>query len=241
LKSIIDSGEHLLGMMNELLDLARVESGKLVINLQPADIRLFLQTLVAEFEIRARQTGLRFEFECQESVPQCVETDPLRLRQILYNLVGNAFKFTSAGSVFLKVMMFGPKLRLEIADTGKGIAAADLPHLFKPFYQALNREQNTEGVGLGLYITERIVTLLGGQIYVSSVPLQQTSTSCLVTSQRPAFGFCTPGAVLGLSGNLTSTFPISSFWTSKCLVWTGSRHVERSRNAVNARMFQSFS
>jgi signal transduction histidine kinase/CheY-like chemotaxis protein len=169
LKSIIDSGEHLLGMMNELLDLARVESGKLVINLQPVDIRLFLQTLVAEFEIRARQSGLRFEFECHESVPECVETDPLRLRQILYNLVGNAFKFTSTGSAFLKVMMFGPNLRFEIADTGKGIAAADLPHLFKPFYQALNREQNTEGVGLGLYITERLVRLLGGQISVNSV------------------------------------------------------------------------
>jgi len=168
LKSIIDSGEHLLGMMNELLDLARVESGKLVVNLQSVDILLLLQTIVAEFEIRARQSGLRFEFECHESVPRCMETDPLRLRQILYNLVGNAFKFTSAGSVFLKVMMFGPKLRLEIADTGKGIAAADLPYLFKPFYQASNREQNTEGVGLGLYITERIARLLGGQIYVSS-------------------------------------------------------------------------
>lgn len=169
LKSIIDSGEHLLGMMNELLDLARVESGKLVVNVQPIDLRLFLGSLIAEFEIRARKSGVRFEYEIGDSVPQFIETDPLRIRQILYNLVGNAFKFTDSGSVFLKVAVSGSNLHLEVADTGKGIAAADLPYLFKPFYQAANREQNTEGVGLGLYITERIVSLLGGRIHVDSV------------------------------------------------------------------------
>jgi signal transduction histidine kinase/CheY-like chemotaxis protein len=169
LNSIIDSGQHLLGMMNELLDLARVESGKLVVNPEAVDMYCFLRTLVAEFEIRARQSSLRFEFEMDDSVPRWIETDPLRLRQILYNLVGNAFKFTSAGSVSLKVTMAGPRLHLQVADTGRGIAAADLPYLFKPFYQALNRDQNTEGVGLGLYITERITRLLGGQIHVSSV------------------------------------------------------------------------
>lgn len=169
LKSIIDSGEHLLGMMNELLDLARVESGKLVVNPRPIDLRLFLESLVAEFEIRGRKSGLRFAYEINDTVPHYIETDPLRLRQILYNLVGNAFKFTDSGSVLLKVAVSGPDLHLEIADTGKGIAGADLPYLFKPFYQAANREQNTEGVGLGLYITERIVALLGGQIHVSSV------------------------------------------------------------------------
>src|SRR5271165_6018275 len=115
------------------------------------------------------EQGLRFEHEIGDSVPQNIETDPLRLRQILFNLVGNAFKFTDSGSALLKVAVSGPNLHLEIADTGKGIAAADLPYLFKPFYQAANREQNTEGVGLGLYITERIVALLGGQIQVSSV------------------------------------------------------------------------
>ncbi len=175
LKSIIDSGEHLLGMMNELLDLARVESGKLVVNLQAVDIASFLQTLVAEFEIRARQCGLQFKFECDESVRQCIETDPVRLRQILYNLIGNAFKFTNAGSVSLKAAIFGPNLRFQVSDTGKGIAPADLPYLFKPFYQAANRDQNTEGVGLGLYITERITKLLGGQIDVSTT-LGQGST-----------------------------------------------------------------
>ena len=169
LQSIIDSGAHLLGMMNELLDLARVESGKLAVTSEPLDLPSFLQSLVAEFEIRARQCGLRFDFSTSGSVPQCIETDPLRLRQILYNLVGNAFKFTRAGAVSLNVAVSDSRLCLEVSDTGRGIAEADLPYLFKPFYQAVNHEQNTEGVGLGLYITDKIVKLLGGHISVTSV------------------------------------------------------------------------
>jgi signal transduction histidine kinase/DNA-binding response OmpR family regulator len=231
LQSIIDSGTHLLGMMNELLDLARVESGKLAINPEPLNLPAFLQSLVAEFEIRARQSGLSFEFAMDRTLPQWIETDPLRLRQILYNLVGNAFKFTSAGCISLEVTTFDSaeptsqlksdltgdtwrpgsdsgetkrtgvglstvapdfpkasdfarassdkspdklakedsKLALVISDTGRGIAESDLPHLFKPFYQAVNHEQCTEGIGLGLYITHKLVHLLGGQINVSSV------------------------------------------------------------------------
>ncbi|HEX4201930.1 MAG TPA: response regulator, partial [Chthoniobacterales bacterium] len=193
LQSIIDSGTHLLGMMNELLDLARVESGKLAINPEPLNLPSFLQSLVAEFEIRARQSGLQFEFATDHSLPQWVETDPLRLRQILYNLVGNAFKFTTAGCVSLAVTRVDPVgtssassadgtdatrtsgssslplLRLKVSDTGRGIAESDLPHLFKPFYQAVNNEQCAEGIGLGLYITHKIVHLLGGQIEASSV------------------------------------------------------------------------
>jgi len=189
LQSIIDSGTHLLGMMNELLDLARVESGKLAINPEPLNLPSFLQSLVAEFEIRARQSGLQFDYATDQSLPQWVETDPLRLRQILYNLVGNAFKFTTAGCVSLEVTVGTssassadgtdatrtsgssslPQLRLVVSDTGRGIAESDLPHLFKPFYQAVNNEQCAEGIGLGLYITNKIVHLLGGQIDASSV------------------------------------------------------------------------
>jgi signal transduction histidine kinase/CheY-like chemotaxis protein len=202
LQSIIDSGTHLLGMMNELLDLARVESGKLAINPEPLNLPAFLQSLIAEFEIRARQSGLRFEFTMDQTLPQWIETDPLRLRQILYNLVGNAFKFTSLGCISLEVARVDvssadpagtssgssvggssatrtsnssslpfqdSKLRLVVSDSGRGIAQSDLPHLFKPFYQAVNNEQCTEGIGLGLYITHKIVDLLGGEINVTSV------------------------------------------------------------------------
>ena len=196
LQSIIDSGTHLLGMMNELLDLARVESGKLAINPEPLELPAFLQSLVAEFEIRARQTGLRFEFVTDRSVPQWIEIDALRLRQIIYNLVGNAFKFTTAGRVSLHVTTSNSaeaasrpevdsKLRLVVSDTGKGIAESDLPHLFKPFYQAVSPDQCTEGIGLGLYITDKIVNLLGGQISATSV-LGQGSEFSVELPLKPA-------------------------------------------------------
>jgi signal transduction histidine kinase/DNA-binding response OmpR family regulator len=223
LQSIIDSGTHLLGMMNELLDLARVESGKLAINPEPLNLPSFLQSLVAEFEIRARQSGLRFEFTMDRTLPQWIETDPLRLRQIVYNLVGNAFKFTHAGSVSLQVsewpegtwrpgsdsgnpgagLKADSRLLLVVSDTGRGIAESDLPHLFKPFYQAVNNdEQCAEGIGLGLYITHKIVHLLGGQISAASVLGQGSKFSVelplnLVTKAPEV---CADSEVIGYEG-----------------------------------------
>jgi signal transduction histidine kinase/DNA-binding response OmpR family regulator len=233
LQSIIDSGTHLLGMMNELLDLARVESGKLAINPEPLNLPALLQSLVAEFEIRARQSGLRFEFTMDRTLPHWIETDPLRLRQILYNLVGNAFKFTSAGCISLEVTRVDvssadpvgtnssvagtsairtsksaslpfqdSNLRLVVSDSGRGIAQSDLPHLFKPFYQAVNNEQCTEGIGLGLYITHKIVDLLGGEINVTSVLGQGSKFSVelplnLVTKAPAA---CDGSKVVGYEG-----------------------------------------
>jgi len=210
LQSIIDSGAHLLGMMNELLDLARVESGKLAVNPEPLDLPSFLQSLVAEFEIRAQKSGLHFGFSIDESIPRCIETDPLRLRQILYNLVGNAFKFTSAGTVSLKVVVSDSKLRFEVSDTGRGIAEADLPYLFKPFYQALNHEQSTEGVGLGLYITDKIVRLLGGRIDVSSV-LGQGSKFWVDLPMKLAVlpaPPCADGQIVGYEGSIRSVLVV---------------------------------
>ena len=228
LQSIIDSGTHLLGMMNELLDLARVESGKLAINPEALNLPTFLQSLVAEFEIRARQSGLKFEFSMDRNLPQWIETDPLRLRQILYNLVGNAFKFTTAGCVSLEVTTVDPVgtsstssvggtsatrtsgnsslplLRLVVSDTGRGIAESDLPHLFKPFYQAVNNEECAEGIGLGLYITHKIVHLLGGQIDAASVLGQGSKFSVelplnLVTK---ALEVCAGSKVVGYEGEV---------------------------------------
>jgi len=274
LQSIIDSGTHLLGMMNELLDLARVESGKLAINPEPLNLPAFLQSLVAEFEIRARQSGLRFEFTMDRTLPQWIETDPLRLRQILYNLVGNAFKFTNAGGVSLEITTvdfvkasqlksdsveetwrpgsasagYGAtgsasadpgatgsasaestlrpetdlspaasdfakassnkspnedsKLVLVVSDTGRGIAESDLPHLFKPFYQAVNNEQCAEGIGLGLYITHKIVHLLGGQINAASVLGQGSkfSVDLPLNLVAKAPELCADSKVIGYEG-----------------------------------------
>jgi signal transduction histidine kinase/CheY-like chemotaxis protein/streptogramin lyase len=170
LKTILSSGEHLLEMINEVLDLSRVESGKVSIALQAVELPKFIAGIVDEFQLRASRSNLTFIYEVQGDLPECIETDPLRLRQVLYNLLGNAMKFTVQGEVGFRVCVTSDLLRFEIRDTGKGIPREDLPSIFKPFHQAANNQLIGQGVGLGLHISKQIVDLLGGKISVVSEP-----------------------------------------------------------------------
>jgi CheY-like chemotaxis protein/anti-sigma regulatory factor (Ser/Thr protein kinase) len=155
-------------MINEILDLAKVESGTIVIKPQPVQLKPLLNAVADELQLRASQKRLRFIYSADQSIQNWISTDPVRLRQVLYNLVGNSIKFTDQGEVSLAIHRVGDRIRLEVRDTGKGIPAADLQHLFKPFYQASNNDQASGGVGLGLYLSQRIVRLLGGELQVSS-------------------------------------------------------------------------
>jgi signal transduction histidine kinase/CheY-like chemotaxis protein len=168
LTTIQSSGEHLLNMINEILDLAKVESGTIVIKPQPVQLRSLLNTVADELQLRASQKRLRFIYSADQSIQDWISTDPVRLRQVLYNLVGNSIKFTENGEVSLAIHRVADHIRIEVKDTGKGIPAADLQHLFKPFYQASNNDQTSGGVGLGLHISQRIVRLLGSELRVSS-------------------------------------------------------------------------
>jgi CheY-like chemotaxis protein len=168
LKTILSSGEHLLEMINEVLDLSRVESGKVSIALQAVELPKFIAGIVDEFQLRASRSNLTFVHEVSGNLPEFIETDPLRLRQVLYNLLGNAMKFTVRGEVGLRVYVISDLLRFEIRDTGKGIPREDLPSIFKPFHQAANNQLIGQGVGLGLHISKQIVDLLGGKICVVS-------------------------------------------------------------------------
>lgn len=168
LRTIFSSGEHLLEMINEVLDLSKVESGTVEVSLHPVHLRRLLGALVDEFQMRASQKNLRFTVSLTGSIPDYIATDPVRLKQVLYNLAGNAIKFTERGGVSLDVQQANSRIRFEIRDTGKGIPEKDLAHLFKPFYQASNNDQTGQGVGLGLYISQRIVQLLGGELGVAS-------------------------------------------------------------------------
>jgi signal transduction histidine kinase/ActR/RegA family two-component response regulator/streptogramin lyase len=170
LKTILSSGEHLLEMINEVLDLSKVESGKVSIALQAVELPKFVAGIVDEFQLRAARGKLIFVHQVQSDLPECIETDPLRLRQVLYNLLGNAMKFTVQGEVSLRVYVTSDLLRFEVKDTGKGIPREDLPSVFKPFYQAANNQLFGQGVGLGLHISKQIVDLLGGKISVVSEP-----------------------------------------------------------------------
>jgi signal transduction histidine kinase/CheY-like chemotaxis protein/ligand-binding sensor domain-containing protein len=168
LTTVLSSGEHLLNMINEILDLAKVESGTITINAQPVQLKPLLNNLADEFQLRANQKQLRFTYSSDHSVQEWISTDPIRLKQVLYNLVGNSIKFTDRGEVALRVSRVKDRIRIEVRDTGRGIPAAEIQHLFKPFYQATNNDQAGGGVGLGLFISQRIVRLLGGALEVSS-------------------------------------------------------------------------
>ncbi len=131
LTTIQSSGEHLLNMINEILDLAKVESGTIVIKPQPVQLRPLLNAVADELQLRASQKRLRFIYSADQSIQDWISTDPVRLRQVLYNLVGNSIKFTDSGEVSLAVHRIADRIRLEVRDTGKGIPAADLKHLFR--------------------------------------------------------------------------------------------------------------
>jgi CheY-like chemotaxis protein/anti-sigma regulatory factor (Ser/Thr protein kinase) len=112
-----------------------------------------------------------------------VQADPVRLRQVLYNLLGNAMKFTPIGEIAFRVYLESTRIRFEVKDTGKGIPRQELSSIFRPFYQATNNNLTGEGVGLGLYISKQIVELLGGEITVSS-QVGQGSTFCFSIPRR---------------------------------------------------------
>ena len=168
-------GEHLLTLINEVLDLAKIEAGR--IELEPA--RFPLETLLREVvdiaRIRATQAGLAFSYETVGRLPAWVEADQRKLRQVLINLLGNAVKFTDRGRVQFRVSRADgsggrARLRFDIEDTGIGIAAGDLSKIFEPFHQVPNDHRHVEGTGLGLAISSKLVDSLGGRLDVRSEP-----------------------------------------------------------------------
>ena len=185
LQTILDSGEHLLEMTNEVLDLSRIESKKASVTLRSLELPKFIAGIVDEFQIQAADRQLRFIHEIQGELPPWIETDPLRLRQVLYNLLGNAVKFTSQGEIAFRVYVTSERLRFEVKDTGKGIPQEDLPSIFKPFYQSSNNQLIGQGVGLGLHISKQLVEFLGGQISIET-ELGHGSTFSFEISRRNA-------------------------------------------------------
>jgi len=165
------SGEHLLSLIDGLLDIARIEAGRL--RLDRSEVRLsdFLDQIISMFRLQAEQKGLRFNFTVQGRPPDVVHADPKRLRQILMNLVGNAVKFTDSGSVSLRFAYRRELAYFDIEDTGAGIAEQDIERIFLPFERGPSEGKDAEGgTGLGLTITRLLIDLMGGDIVVRSNP-----------------------------------------------------------------------
>jgi PAS domain S-box-containing protein len=175
LATIQRSGEHLLAIINGILEMARIEAGRVALNPNPFDLHRLLDDLERLFSLRAQAKQLRFLVERQGPVPRYLVADDTKLRQILTNLLGNAVKFTpNGGTVGLCVRTeaepdgSGGRLFVQIEDTGPGIAPEDLPRLFKPFFQTQHAAQIGGGTGLGLAISRELVRLMGGECTVQS-------------------------------------------------------------------------
>ncbi|MEZ2276038.1 MAG: AAA family ATPase [Microcoleus sp.] len=179
------SGEHLLSLINQVLDLSKVEAGRMTLSENNFHIHHFLADIEDMFALKANDRSLQLRFECAADVPKYICADEVKLRQVLINLISNAVKFTSSGSVSVEVKSkqanakSQPKTQItnnqqqttitfQVKDTGLGMAADELEKLFQPFVQTASGQKVQQGTGLGLTISRQFVRLMGGEITVIS-------------------------------------------------------------------------
>jgi signal transduction histidine kinase/CheY-like chemotaxis protein len=206
LEIISGSGKHLLALINDILDMSKIESGRMEIELGPVSLRTLLDEVITMLSEPAAGKGLLLELEVDEQVPSIVRADEMKLRQILLNLTSNAVKCTSTGWVRLSVRPAAGApaalglLEFAVADTGTGVAPSDLERIFDPFQQV---GANTSGTGLGLSISRRFAELMGGHLTVSSAlgegSVFVATIPCSSTDERPDADDSDRGTVIGLA------------------------------------------
>ena len=182
----------MLTLINQVLDLSKVEAGRMALSTTNFDLYYLLADLEDMFVLKAKYKNLQLQFDCALKVPQYICTDEMKLWQVLINLISNAIKFTSSGSVSVKVGLNADMHRdrgettitFEVTDTGVGITAEELENLFQPFpfVQTSSGQQLQQGTGLGLTISREFVRLMGGEITVIS----SSQVSCPSTSETPS-------------------------------------------------------
>ncbi|NET46243.1 GAF domain-containing protein [Okeania sp. SIO2B3] len=188
LEIISHSGEHLLALINDILEMSKIESGRIEVNENDFNFHCLLDGLEKMLQLKAKLKGLELKFERSPAIPEWIKTDENKLRQVLINLIGNGIKFTKKGSITVNISLVTnikneqletdssvAQIIFSITDTGKGIASNELDKLFKPFSQTLTGYESKEGTGLGLAISQKFVQLMKGKITVNSI-LGQGST-----------------------------------------------------------------
>ncbi len=176
LQTIGSSGEHLLTLINDVLEMSKIEAGRLSRHTEIFNLHHLLDGLEDMFRFKAGAKGLQLVFEYGPDLPQIIRTDQGKLRQVLINLLNNAIKFTRQGRVTLRVQAISDQLptkpacqiQFDVVDTGPGMAVEELARLFQPFHQTQTGLQSLEGTGLGLAISRKYIQALGGEILVQS-------------------------------------------------------------------------
>jgi CheY-like chemotaxis protein/two-component sensor histidine kinase len=171
------SGEHLLDMINDILDLSKIEAGQSEFRAEAFDLHRMLEDIGSIFKLRAKGADLRFTLDFDAKLPRYVTGDALKLRQILNNLLSNAVKYTANGGIVLRAhSMPAPddpamvRLQLTVEDSGQGISPELQEHIFEPFFQTGNTQAGSTGTGLGLAISRSYVETMNGRIAVESTP-----------------------------------------------------------------------
>jgi signal transduction histidine kinase/CheY-like chemotaxis protein len=197
------SAEHLAGLIDGLLDISKIETGRFQVYSNEINIHEFLNQIADMFRLQAQARGLEFRHERAANLPLVVRTDEARLRQILLNLLSNAFKFTTEGAVSLVVLYRGQVATFVVEDTGPGVAADDLAHIFEPFVRGSAHAANgVAGLGLGLTITKLLAETLGGDIMVSSTPGVGSRFTVRLMLSAVTTPQALPAADSGISGYL---------------------------------------
>jgi predicted ATPase/signal transduction histidine kinase/CheY-like chemotaxis protein len=168
LKTIYNSGNHLLTLINDILDLSKIEARKLELYPENINFASFIDSITEIIGMRAEQKNVCFAYETLGDLPQGVEIDEKRLRQVLLNLLGNAIKFTDKGQVTLRISAIEETFRFEVKDTGVGMTDEELEKIFQPFEQVGDTQKRAEGTGLGLAISRQLVELMGSEIKIKS-------------------------------------------------------------------------
>ncbi len=193
------SGQHLLSLINDMLDQAKIEAGQMTVVIAPTDIRLVVQDAIEGLQAIAGEKKLTLRAEWGEGVPQGMAAgqglnlDGFRLKQVLINLIGNGIKFTRRGGVTVRVNWSADKLTIEVMDTGQGMDEEQLTKMFQAFQQADEHVAKTHGgTGLGLSISQELTRLMGGEITVRSKPgvgttfqIEMPATACVLTNEQP--------------------------------------------------------
>jgi PAS domain S-box-containing protein len=170
LETINRSGRHLLALINDVLEISRIEAGRAKVQLETFDLPATIGAVEDMIRVRADAKGLELRVDGVPGCPGHVLGDAAHLRQVLINLLGNAVKFTERGSVTLTVRPEDGRIRFEVADTGPGIAREDQERIFQAFFQTAAGVDKSEGTGLGLTISRNVVRLMGGELTVESEP-----------------------------------------------------------------------
>lgn len=220
---IYQCGSHLLTLINDVLDLSKIEARKLELHPAPLHFPSFLQSVVEINRIRAEQKGIEFEFEADQSLPVGVAADEKRLRQVLINLLGNAIKFTEQGRVTFTVQCVDQNIRFQVQDTGVGMSSEQVEKIFLPFEQVGDTKKQAEGTGLGLAISHRIVSLMGSEIRVQST-LGEGSTFSFevvlsaVEQWAEASRATQQGTIVGYAGKKQKILVIDDRWENRSVL-----------------------